>query len=159
MMRDQPTITPEAEPIEKLSGHAIIAGFGVPGRAVSDWCKVGSVPYVVIEMNRQILNRLLPTGIPVICGNVSDIEVLKRAGIERSSLLAITVPDDEATLAAITIAKQLNPSIRVLARCAYISIGLEASRRGADEVVIAEQVVAEAFLTALHSNVTSSSRG
>ena len=42
-------------------------------------------------------------------------------------------------------ARRINPSARILARCEYMSNGLKATRKGADDVVVAERVVADAF--------------
>jgi hypothetical protein len=39
----------------------------------------------------------------------------------------------------------MNPKVHVIARCTFVSGGMEAIRRGANEVVVAEQVVAGEF--------------
>ena len=57
----------------------------------------------------------------------------------------MTVPSDEITLDVVELARQLNPTARIVARCTFVSGGMEAMRRGADDVVIAEQVVATQF--------------
>ena len=132
------------------AAHAIIAGYGVPGRAVGEWCKKQAIPFVVVELNEQIVERVSQSGVHVIQGSISEETTLREAGVERAVLLAITVPDDKAALAATTIAREANSSIRIITRCAYISVGMEASKRGADQVVIAEQVVAESFLSVLN---------
>jgi voltage-gated potassium channel Kch len=49
------------------------------------------------------------------------------------------------TFEVVEAARKMNPSARIIARCTFVSGGLEATRRGADEVVIAEQVVAAEF--------------
>jgi voltage-gated potassium channel Kch len=43
------------------------------------------------------------------------------------------------------LARRLNPNLKILARCEYVSTGMKLSRRGADEVVVAEQVIAAEF--------------
>lgn len=57
-------------------------------------------------------------------------------------MLLILVPDEKAALEATRQARQLNPSIRILTRCHYTSSGIEAKAKGADDVIVAEQVVA-----------------
>ena len=52
-------------------------------------------------------------------------------------------------------ARRLNPRVRILARCRYVSSGIEATRRGADEVVVEEQAVAQAFETLLQAEPLS----
>jgi voltage-gated potassium channel Kch len=131
-----------------LAGHAIVAGYGIPGRVVADLLARQGVPVCVIELNAKTVERVSKTsiqGLHVTVGDVSDEATLRRAGIEQANLFAITVPVDSAVLEAVRLARRLNPKLRILARCRYISTALEATRRGADEVVSEEQVVAEEF--------------
>jgi monovalent cation:H+ antiporter-2, CPA2 family len=134
-----------------LTGHAIVVGFGVPGRAVADDLKRDHVPYCVLELNPETVARCGHAGVPIIEGHAADEGALRRAGIERAGLLVLAVPDEPAVLAAITVARRLNPTVRIIARCNFISAGMTARQRGADEVIVAEQVVAEAMASAVHA--------
>ena len=136
---------------DHLNNHTIVAGFGVPGRAAADWLIAHHTPYCVIELNPATVTRCDKYGVPIIAGDVNDEAVLRQAGIERATTLILAVPNDEAVLSAITIARKLNPGIAVIARCTFISAGLEATRRGAREVIIAEQIVANELLRVLDS--------
>ena len=144
-MSDPEAQTDEHHGEPPLVGHAIIAGFGVPGRAVADRLTAAGVPFVVLELNAQTVMRCAPTGIRIVAGDAADEQTLRRAGIDRAALFAITVPVDAAVLASISAARRLNPAVRIWARCRYVSTGLQATRRGADEVIVAEQVVAHEF--------------
>ena len=133
---------------ESLAGHAVIAGYGIPGRAVADQLYRQGVAVCVIELNAKTVERVSRTsiqGLHVIVGDVSDEATLRRAGIERATLFAITVPVDAAVLEAVRIARRLSPKLHIMARCRYISTALEAARRGADEVISEEQIVAQEF--------------
>jgi CPA2 family monovalent cation:H+ antiporter-2 len=136
-------------PISYLTGPVVIAGFGVPGRAVAEWVASHRVPYVVIEQNDQIVGRCSKTGTPIIAGDVRDENILKQAGIEKAALFAITVPVDAVVRIAVEMARRLNPQIHIIARCTYISGGLEAHRLGANETVVAEEIVAHEFVRRL----------
>lgn len=124
-----------------LTGHAIIAGFGVPGREVADYLASRQVKFCVIELNPKTVERCSHIGVHIIAGDVCTEETLRRAGVERSSLLVLAVPNDAAVLEAVRVARRLNPSVRILARCRFISSGMEAHRLGANHVVVEEQVV------------------
>jgi voltage-gated potassium channel Kch len=137
---------------ESLNGHAIIAGFGVPGRAVGEILASRQIPFVVIELNPKTVDRCSHSGFHMLEGDVREEHVLRRAGIERASFFAVTVPDDQTALEAVRIARMLNPNVPIIARCHFISNGMEAHRRGATEVVIEEKVVAQEFLRLLKSN-------
>jgi voltage-gated potassium channel Kch len=137
---------------ESLSGHAIIAGFGVPGRAVGELLAARHVPFVVVELNPKTVDRCSHSGVHIIEGDVRQEQTLRRAGIERATLFAITVPDDQTAMEAVRIARSLNSTVPIVARCHFISNGMEAHRRGASEVVIEEKVVAQEFVRLLNSS-------
>ena len=125
--------------------RVIIAGYGIPGRFVAEFCDRHGIKYVVIERNPTIVLRCQRAGTLIIEGDSRDSAVLRDAGIAESTDIAITLPDDIAVLDTIATARRLNPSIRIIARATFVSGGMEAAKRGADDVVVAEQVVAEEF--------------
>ena len=131
---------------QNTSGHAIIAGFGVPGRAVADALAAQNLPFVVIELNPTTIDRCSHRGIHMIEGDVRNAETLRRAGMERASFFAVTVPNDQIAMEAVRLARELNPSMHIMARFHFISNGMIAHKMGANEVVIEEQVVAQEFV-------------
>ena len=128
-----------------LTGHAVIAGFGVPGRAVADLLHAQGMTFCVIEQNEETVERCRKSGLCMVEGDAGDSAVLRKAGLERAALFACTVPNDAAMYAAVAEARRVNPRLRIIARCRYVSSGIEATRRGADEVVVEEHAVAQAF--------------
>ncbi len=125
-----------------LTNHTIIAGFGVPGRSAVEWLVERGLPYCVVELNPQTVQRCGKSVPHIIAGTIASEAIQREAGIETASQLILAIPDDQAVLEAVRIARQLNPTVQIIARCAFTSAGLEASRRGADQVVVAERVVA-----------------
>jgi voltage-gated potassium channel Kch len=130
-----------------MEGHAIIAGYGIPGRAVAEALKAQGISYCVVELNADTVRRCLRGGVRIFGGDATSEAVLRQAGIERAVLFAATMPNDHAVIEAVAQARRLNPAVRILARCEYVSNGLKATRRGANQVVVAEQVVGQAFKT------------
>jgi monovalent cation:H+ antiporter-2, CPA2 family len=120
----------------------IIAGFGLPGREMADRIHEVGKSFCVIELNPTTVQRCTKIDVPIIAGDCTDPAVLKRAGIERATLFIIAIPDEKAAVEATAQARRLNPSIRIIARCHYTSTGIVARANGADDVVVAEQVVA-----------------
>ncbi len=124
------------------TSHVIIAGYGVPGRAVAEWAHSEHLPFCVIELNAAVVERCSMGGTRIVEGSVTDEAVLKSAGIATALAIFLAVPDEQAVLEAVRLARSLNPTIKIVARVGYISTGFEAKARGADEVIVAEQVVA-----------------
>src|SRR5215208_2673137 len=125
--------------------HVIVVGFGLAGRAAVNSVIERGISYTVIESNPEVVERCLPGGLRIIRGDAREADVLRRAGIDRATDVAVTVPNDAMTLAVVEQARRLSRTARIIARCTFVSGGMEATRVGADESVIAEQVVATEF--------------
>ena len=128
-----------------LTGHGIVAGFGIPGRAVANLLTKRGIPYCVVEMNGETVDRCRASGLTIFQGDAAGEADLLRAGIERAVVLALAMPNKEAVLTGIPLARRLNPNVKILARCRHVSTALQAMKAGADEVLSEEQVVAEGF--------------
>lgn len=122
---------------------AVVAGFGVPGRAAAEALSARGFGVTVIELNVQTVERARQ--FRMVPGDAADPEVLRSAGVERVSVFVVAVPSDPVAIQITRAARALNPTARIIARCHYISTGLECRRLGADEVLVAEQVLAEAL--------------
>ncbi len=125
--------------------HVIVVGFGLAGRCVADLLDLNKIPYVIVEMNRSTVATQAALGRRVFFGDISQAEVLVEAGIASASILALTIPNEEAVLAAIAIARRYRPQIHIIARTQHASKGMAASQLGADDVIKAEQAVAVQF--------------
>ena len=129
--------------------YIVIAGFGLPGRCLTErLCKAG-IDYMVIELNAQTVARTSTCGIKIMAGDASDEQTLRAARVERATIVALMVPNDEVVLKAVSHVRRLNPTAKIIARCAFTSTGLEATRRGANVTIVAEQVVARELETVL----------
>ena len=137
-----PAAAAPAAPIER---HVIVVGFGLAGRAAVNSIIEQGISYTVIESNPEVVERCIPGGLHIIRGDARDADVLRHAGIHRATDVAVTVPNDAMTLAVVEQARKLSATARIIARCTFVSGGMEATRVGADETVIAEQVVATEF--------------
>lgn len=125
--------------------YVIVAGFGIPGREVVNRLVADKVPFVVVELNPLTCERTARGGLHILHGDIADEAVLREAGIDRATVLALAIPDDAAVLRTIDLARRLNPAVRILARCRRVSTAIEAERRGADDVVSEEQIIGSAF--------------
>ena len=124
--------------------HAVIIGFGLPGRAVADALNSLGLPLVIIEANPDMVKRCRENGLPILHGDGRDPKVLSDARLPTARFVAIMVPSDEVMLGVLEAVRNANPSATVLARAHYTSNALKALHAGAQQVIAAEQVVAEA---------------
>lgn len=126
-------------------GRVIVAGFGLAGRSVAGICQRYGIDYVVVERNPRTINTQRELGRQVIEGDIAQEEVLRAAGVEDASLIALTVPDDTAIRRATQLARNLNPNIYIIGRSTYSSTGMQIEKLGADDVIKVEQLVAREF--------------
>lgn len=132
-------------PADASCGRVIIAGFGLAGRFVAELLDDWSIPYSIIERNEKVAADQRSLGRDVLQGDAADPEVLSRAGLAKAALLALTIPDDDAMIRATVAARAARPDLYILARATFVSKGLQAVRKGADDVILAEQEVALRF--------------
>lgn len=125
------------------AGHAVIIGFGLPGRAVADTLNGLGLPLVIIEANPDMVKRCQENGLPILHGDGRDPRALSEACVATARFIAIMVPSDEVMLGVLEAVRNANPSATVLARAHYTSNALRALHSGAQQVIAAEQVVAE----------------
>ena len=142
------------KPAPEARGPVVVAGFGLAGRCVADLLDRGAIQYVVVEKNPVTVETQSCLGRRVIHGDISEESTLRTAGIESASILALTIPDEQAVLRATVLARRLRPGIYIIARTTYTSAGLKASQLGADEVVKAEQAVALQFYDRLQRQLS-----
>ncbi|MBX3394407.1 MAG: NAD-binding protein [Phycisphaerae bacterium] len=154
--------------VRQLHNHVIIAGFGVGGRFIAEYLREKKTPFVVVELNPVTCDSQRAIGIHVIEGSIADDQVLRSAGVETAAVLALAIPDEDAALKATERANAIRPEIHIIASTRYTSTGLEALQRGADEVIVAEQAVAQEFYrridrfisrTAPRSRISPAGRG
>lgn len=128
-----------------LDGHVILVGFGLAGRCVADLLYQRKLSYTIIEKNPVTVETQRALGRDILEGDATDAETLVKAGLNKAAILALTIPDEDAVLEAISLARRLRPGIYIIARTQYSSKGMKAAQLGADEVIKAEQAVALQF--------------
>jgi len=137
--------TSPAAPTAPSAPYAIVGGYGLPGRATVEWLQRENIEFCVVDQNPLTVSRCARHHLPIIEGSISEEQTLRKAGIERATLLALAVPDENAVREAITLARRMNPTVYIIARMNFTSTGMQAVRLGANEAVVAEQAVAVEF--------------
>jgi CPA2 family monovalent cation:H+ antiporter-2 len=102
-----------------LSGQVVLVGYGRVGRRVAAMLAEHSIPFVVAEQNREIVERLRRDGGAAVCGDAAEPAVLIQAHIARASMLVIALSNASSTFnvrAINTTARLLNPSIETVVR-------------------------------------------
>ena len=99
-----------------LRDHVILIGAGRVGRPIAAALARHDVPFVVVEQSLERVASLRSDGVPVIFGDATRAEVLKRAHLDSARLLVIATPDPYHTRAVLDIARRVNPDIGTVVR-------------------------------------------
>lgn len=152
-----PDATPA--PSDRMASHVIIAGFGVVGRSLADQLEVANVPFCIVDLNRVTIDTQRRLGRQAIYGDISSIEVLEPAGLDRADAVILTVPDDEAVMRACEQIRGMRPDVYIAARTSFLSKAMTAMQLGADHVTVEEvataQVMAKQVIEGLRSRARS----
>jgi CPA2 family monovalent cation:H+ antiporter-2 len=125
----------EAEKTKKLKGHVIIAGFGLNGQNLAQVLTETHIPFVVIDLNPNTLQRAREKNFPAIYGDSSDPDILLKAGIKEAQVFVIAISDPIAARRVVAISKKMNQNLHVLVRTRYVVEIDELYRAGADQVI------------------------
>jgi len=121
--------------IRKMSGHFIIAGFGRVGRQVAQEFQNRGVPFVIIERELGGMTLTASEAYPFIEGEATDEEILRQAGIERAQTLISTLPDEAQNVYLTLTARDMNASLKIIARADYEGGEKKLVRAGANHVI------------------------
>ncbi|HEU5050305.1 MAG TPA: cation:proton antiporter [Gemmatimonadales bacterium] len=126
-----------------LTGHAIIVGYGRVGSTIGRALAGAAVPYVVIEQDMEIFERLRDDGIPVLYGNASRKGVLDAARPDRARLILVTTPDPFQARSVLELARHANPAIASVVRTHSLEEQAYLEKYGAGTAVLAEHELAQ----------------
>lgn len=125
-----------------LHDHVILIGAGRVGRPIAAALARHDVPFVVVEQSLERVATLRSDRVPVIFGDATRAEVLKRAHLERACLLVIATPDPYHTRAVLDIATRVNPTLGTIVRTHSEAERAYLEGRGVDWALMGERELA-----------------
>ncbi len=140
---DVPVIGEERDPgPSTLTGHVVVVGYGRVGSIVGQNLLSSGTPFLVIEDTDKRVIDLRASGIEAISGNAASAEVLGFANIAAARSLVVAIPNAFEACSVAEQARQLNPSILIVARAHSDAEIDELTRYGADTVIMGEREIA-----------------
>jgi CPA2 family monovalent cation:H+ antiporter-2 len=128
-----------------LAGQVVLVGWGRVGKNIAETLTRASVPYVVVEENREFVATLRGRGIPAVWGDATEAEVLVQAHIARARALVIATPETVLVRKMVGNARQLNPGIEVVVRSHNLQEAELLEKDGAGTVFVGETELAKAM--------------
>ena len=102
--------------VAKMQDHFILCGFGRVGREIARDFTAEKIPFVVVDINPDSLERAAAQGFTVMNGNAADVGTLQAAGIDRARGLVTAVDDDADNIYVTLSARVLKPDLFIVAR-------------------------------------------
>ncbi|MDR2000399.1 MAG: NAD-binding protein, partial [Zoogloeaceae bacterium] len=99
-----------------LEGQVVLVGYGRVGRRLAEDMDKASIPYVVAEQNRELVEDLRKAGKAAVSGDAADPAVLIQAHIAHAAMLVVASPDTAQMRQMVETARTLNPGVEIVLR-------------------------------------------
>lgn len=126
--------------IDAMSNHIIICGFGRNGKQAARKLLAYNKPYVVIERNKEIIEKYREENIPFVFGNANEDDTLYAAGIEKASTLISALPNDADNLFVVLSARQINKKMHIISRASQETSYDKLKLAGANNVILPDRI-------------------
>ncbi len=126
--------------IDAMSNHIIICGFGRNGKQAARKLFAYKKPFVIIEKNKEVIEKYQEDDIPFIYGNANEDETLYEAGIEKASTLISALPNDADNLFVVLSARQINKKMHIISRASQETSYEKLKLAGANNVILPDRI-------------------
>jgi len=134
------------EPVDGMSGHAIVVGFGRVGSAIGAALVERGTQCVAVDDREAPVAHARALGIPVVFDNAAVPGALARAGADRAETIYVAIPNGFQAAEVVRDARALAPGVRIIARAHGTAEATHLRNAGADQTVMAEDEVARGML-------------
>ncbi len=110
----------------------ILIGIGRYGQIINHLLTMTGYKVTVIDLDEKLIKALKKRGIKTYYGNATRPELLLNAGVESANLLIVAVNDKKQALQIVEHARELNPTIKIIARAYDRYHVFDLFRAGAD---------------------------
>lgn len=137
---------------KELSNHLVIIGYGINGSNLARAAEFSKIPYVVIELNAEVVKQERKKGIPILYGDATQDPILELAKLSQARVVVLAISDPSATKVITKTVKTISQSIHLVVRTRYVKDIPELIALGADDVIPEEfETSIEIFSRTLHN--------
>jgi len=107
---------PTALAPQALTNHVVLSGYGRVGGEIGTALDTFHIPYVVIEMDPDIVETLRARGVRCFYGDASHERILEESHTNDAALVILTLPDGEKNELITRTVRHLNATVPILTR-------------------------------------------
>jgi voltage-gated potassium channel len=127
----------------------VVAGFGRIGSLVCDGLAAAEIPFVVIENDKSLVPDIESHSFLYVAGDATEEKVLREAGLERAKVLVTAMPNDAANVFITLTARQMAPTVMIVARAEMPSTPKKLRQAGANHVILPALIGAHRIVSLL----------
>lgn len=143
---------------EKLSGHVIVFGVYRMGGKVIRLLKQRKEKIVVVDYNPEKVRGLIKEGVNCICSDITNWEIDKMLSFKSAKAVVSTIRDKDNNLALVGRVRESGSDAIIVVSAFSEEDALQLYRKGADYVVLPEQLGGEHIITNIISRKKSELR-
>ncbi|MHC4405516.1 MAG: potassium channel family protein [Planctomycetota bacterium] len=122
--------------IDRLTGHVVVCGFGRMGEILAGELHRRSQPFAVIDNDPERISEAIALGYLALTDDATQEDALTHAGVGRAKAVVVTLPTDAENVFITLTARNLNPSLQIIARGELHTTEKKLIQAGADRVVL-----------------------
>lgn len=127
---------PTPAPVEQgLRDHVVVVGYGRVGSHIVNVLERLQEPFLVVERDAGRAAEFQQRAIPTLFGDAANSEILTHTGLARARALVVTVPEEAAAELIVTAARDLAPSLPIIARASTRDGVRRLAVQGAHDVI------------------------
>lgn len=126
--------------IKALENHIIVCGAGRVGSYVAQVLKSERVPYVLIDIDEELIAHRQEEGHLVLFGDATEDDVLLVAGIQKAQGVVCALSEDAYNVFIALTARAINPGLKIVARAEKPETIEKMRRAGADKIISPAQI-------------------
>jgi voltage-gated potassium channel len=126
--------------IDGFKNHIVICGYGRNGKQAARKLAAHKRSFVVIERDKDVIERLQFDNVPYVIGNANEDEILLQAGVDRASCFISALPSDADNLFVVLSTRQMNKNINIISRASQESSYEKLKFAGANNVILPDKI-------------------
>ena len=126
--------------IDGFTDHIVICGYGRNGKQAAKKLTAYKKSFVIIEQDKDIIDKFQIDEIPFVFGNANEDETLLQAGVDRAHTIICALPNDADNLFVVLSARQLNKNMRIISRASQETSYHKLKLAGANNVILPDRI-------------------
>ena len=115
--------------------HLLIIGYGINGANLAKAAKYANIPYMILELNPQIVRQEKARGEPIVYGDAVQEHNLESLNVKKARVVVVAISDPRATKVIVSNLRHISPSVHIVVRTRYVKEIEMLLALGADEVI------------------------